>query len=459
MIKENLKEIKKNDPKVIRGWVMYDWANSVYQLTIASAVFPIFYNQATKAAYHGSTVSFFGHPAINTVLYSWAIAAAYLIVGLFSPIFSSIADYTGRRKTFMKVFTFIGAISCGLLYFFNGHNVEWGIIFFALGTIGYGGSLVFYNSFLPVIADPEYHDSISARGYSMGYLGGVILLIINLIIILFPAWFGISDPQLPAKISFLSVCVWWLGFAHLTFRRLPKYTLGHEKEGNPIFNGYRELRKVYVQVKKSFELKIYLLAFFFLMMGILTVMFMAATYGEKQLGLKETVLIPVILVIQLVGMLGATLFSKLSARIGNIRALMISIGIWIFICLGVLFVTNAIGFVIVAFFVGLVMGGSQSLARSTFSKMIPETIDHTSFFSFYDVTEKFATVAGTFSFGIIEALTGSMKYSVIAIIGFFIVGYLFLVVLRWRLIESYMRNSIDGAISMVRQRRNNGNKN
>lgn len=431
MTARHISKIKKGDKKVIRSWVMYDWANSVYQLTIASAIFPIYYNQVTR--YNSDcTVSFFGLNVINTVLYSWAIAAAYLIVGLLSPMFSSIADYTGRRKTFMKVFTWIGAISCGMLFFFEGKDVEWGIIWFTLGTIGYGGSLVFYNSFLPVIAEPEDHDKISARGYSMGYLGGVILLIINLVFVLKPDWFGITNPKLPAKLAFASVCLWWLGFSQITFRRLPKYTLRARDNGHILFNGYRELRTVYRYVIKSFNLKIYLIGFFFLTMGILTVMFMAATYGEKQLGLKEDILIPVILVIQLVGMAGAHMFSRISSRIGNFRALMVSVITWILICICVYFVTNAIGFVIVAFFVGLVMGGSQSLARSTYSKMIPETTDHTSFFSFYDVMEKLATVAGTFSFGIIEALTGSMKNSVLAIIVFFLIGLCFLTILIFK---------------------------
>ncbi|MCK9617058.1 MAG: MFS transporter [Lentimicrobiaceae bacterium] len=428
MLPRNITEIKKGDKKTIRAWVMYDWANSVYQLTIASAIFPVYYNQVTRNG-GDSTVSFFGLEIINTVLYSWTIAAAYLLVAVFSPMFSSIADYTGRRKTFMKIFTWIGSVSCGLLFFFNGNNIEFGIICFALAWIGYGGSLVFYNSFLPVIAEPEDHDKISARGYSMGYLGGVVLLIINLIVVLFPGWFGITDGKLPAKLAFLSVCMWWFGFSQITFRRLPKYTLRTRENGHILFHGYQELRKVYRYVTKSYTLKIYLLGFFFLTMGILTVMFMAATYGEKELGLKEDILIPVILVIQLVGMVGAHFFSRLSSKIGNFKALIISIITWIFICIGVYFVTDTIGFVVAAFFVGLVMGGSQALARSTYSKMIPETTDHTSFFSFYDVMEKLATVAGTFSFGIIEALTGSMRNSVLAIILFFAVGLVFLLLL------------------------------
>lgn len=422
--------IVKGDPKVVRAWVMYDWANSVYQLTISSTIFPIYYNTVTR---HGNdfTVSFFGWKVVNTVLYSWAIAAAYLIVAAGSPLFSSIADYTGRRKGFMRAFTWIGAVSCGALYFFDPQHIELGIIAFTLGTVGYGGSIVFYNSFLPVIAEPEDQDRISARGYSMGYLGGVVLLLFNLWMIMMPELFGFSkESAMPARISFATVCLWWIGFSTLTFRYLPKYIYSKRQHRENVFtNGYKELRIVFRQVRSSYQLSIYLLGFFFIMMGILTTMFMAATFGEKELGLKDGVLIPTIMVIQLVAMFGAWFFARLSGRIGNLKALIVSVIIWIIVCFYAYTITGAAGFVAAAFVIGIVMGGSQSLARSTYSKMLPETTDHTSFFSFYDVTEKLATVAGTFSFGIIEAITGSMRYSVMAITLFFGIGLIFLVLL------------------------------
>ncbi len=409
---------------------MYDWANSVYQLTIASAIFPIYYNQVTRSGPDNFTVSFFGLEVINTVLYSWTIAAAYLLVAMFSPMLSSLADYTGRRKTFMQVFTWIGALSCGMLFFFDSSNIELGVIAFGLGTLGYGGSIVFYNSFLPVICNPEDQDRISARGYSLGYLGGVVLLLFNLLMIMKPGLFGITDPFLPARISFLTVFIWWIGFSQITFRRLPRYTFRKrrkDKETNIFFEGYRELDKVFKQVKTSKRLSFYLIGFFFVMMGLLTTMFMAATYGEKEIGLKEDVLIPIVLVIQLVGMLGAWMFSRLSARYGNLQALLVSVIMWIFICIGAYNITNTIHFTLAALFIGIVMGGTQALSRSTYSKMLPEsTTDHTSYFSFYDVMEKLATVAGTFSFGIIEAITGSMRFSVLAIAVFFILGTIFL---------------------------------
>lgn len=408
---------------------MYDWANSVYQLTIGSTIFPIYYNAVTRQG-DSFTVSFFGIEAINTVLYSWSIALSYLIVALFSPLFSSIADYTGLRKRFMMVFTWLGALSCGALFFFNKNTVELGLIAFTMATIGYGGSLVFYNSFLPVIAEPKDQDRISARGYSMGYLGGVVLLLFNLVFVLFPDALGIDDDSFPARLAFLTVFVWWIGFSQITFRRLPKYTFGNRVKGvNVILKGYQELRVVYKQVMKMNHLKIFLVAFFFITMGLLTVMFMAATYGTKELGISDDVLIPTVILIQLVGMLGAWLFALLSERIGNIKAISLSVVIWIFVCVWAYFIKGVAGFVSVAVVIGIVMGAAQALARSTYSKMLPETKDHTSFFSFYDVMEKFATVGGTFSFGIMEILTGSMRYSVLTVALFFLIGLVFLGVL------------------------------
>jgi UMF1 family MFS transporter len=414
--------IKKGDPKVIRGWVMYDWANSVYQMTIASVIFPIYYEEMTRVG-TSHTVSFFGIPIINSVLYSWSIAFAYLFVGFLSPIVSSMADYTGRRKMFMKTFTWLGALGCASLFFFDRSTIEVGILGFTIGTIGYAASLVFYNSFLPVIAFPEQQDTVSARGYAMGYLGGVVLLVLNLVVVMQPKLFGITDPNLPAKLSFLSVGLWWIGFSRITFKRLPRFTFGHRKPGTSVFfGGYQELRSVFRQVKRMPKLRIFLVGYFFTMMGLLAVMFLAPLYGKKQLQLENEVLIGTMIIIQFIGMGGAWLFAWLSGKIGNIRAYIVSIAGWVFVCIYAYYIRGAVGFFIAGIFVGLTMGGSQALARSTYSKMLPETEDHTSFFSFFDVTEKLATVGGTFSFGIIETLTGSMRSSILSVVLFFAIG-------------------------------------
>lgn len=421
--------IKKGDKKVIRGWVMYDWANSVYQLTITTAIFPLYFLEVTRNG-TDDNVLFFGQPIINSVLYSWSIAMAYLVVAGLTPLLSSLADYTGRRKAFMKFFTIVGAISCAALFFFDSKNVEIGVIAFTLATVGYGGSLVYYNSFLPVIVDKKDQDKVSARGYSMGYLGGIVLIIFNLFLIQYKDLFGITDGTLPAKISFVSVGIWWIGFSLITFNRLPKYTFRKRKkevETNIFWEGYSELNKVFQEVIRSRKLTLFLIGFFFVMMGVITTMFMSVTFGKKEVGLNDDILIPVLLIIQLVGMGGAWIFSRLSGKIGNLKALIISIGIWVIVCTGASAIVNATQFIIAAFFIGLVMGGTQSLARSTYSKMIPTTTtDHTSYFSFYDVMEKLASVCGTFSWGLIEAITGNMRYSVAAIGIFFAIGIVFL---------------------------------
>lgn len=428
---KQIQPIKQGDPKVIRGWVIYDWANSVYQLTITSAIFPAYYNAVTQTG-DNSTVTFFGMKVINTVLYSYTIAAAFLVVGIFSPLLGGLSDYTGRRKTFMKVFTWIGAISCASLYFFNLENINFGMIAFGLGSLGYAGSIVFYNSFLPVIAAPDEQDRISARGYSMGYIGGVVLLVINLVMILFPGWFGIpANSSLPARISFLSVGIWWIGFSQITFRRLPKYTYRHRAgtTGNVILNGYKELSAVFGQIRRSARLTLYLLGFLFMMMGVLTVMFMAASFGTKELKLDDEVLIPTILLIQFVGVAGAWSFARLSERFGNLPMLIVAVVIWIFICIGAYTIQSATGFITAAVFIGLVMGGSQALARSTYSKMLPETTDHTSFFSFYDVMEKLATVTGLASFGFLNSLTGGMRPGILSIAVYFAISLVFFLAL------------------------------
>ena len=429
--------IKQGDPRVIRGWVMYDWANSVYQLTISSAIFPVYYNIVTSNG-NDCSVSFFGLKVVNSVLYSYTIAAAFLIVGIFSPLFSGLADYSGRRKTFMKVFTFIGSVSCMVLFFFNRDHITLGVIAFGLGTLGYAGSIVFYNSFLPVIAAPEDQDRVSARGYSMGYIGGVVLLLFNLWMIQFPGFFGIPEgSSLPARISFLSVGIWWLGFAQFTFLRLPKYTF-RQRTGseNLVTSGYKELRTVFNHIRMSFNLSCYLSGFFFMMMGVLTVMFMAASFGAKELKLSDTVLIPTILLIQFVGIAGAWSFSRLSKRIGNFRALILAVFIWIFVCLGAFMIETALGFIITAVFIGFVMGGSQSLARSTYSKMLPDTTDHTSYFSFYDVMEKLATVCGLALFGLMNSLTNGMRTGVLMIAVFFVISLGFFLLLSKKVAKS-----------------------
>jgi UMF1 family MFS transporter len=402
----------KGNKELIRAWTIYDWANSVYQLSITSAILPAYFIAVAGGDSNG-IVSFFGFQVVDTSLYAWTVSASFLIVALFSPLLSSIADFTGKRKAFMQFFTFLGALSCAALYFFTPGNLEFGIIAFTLAGIGYSGGLVFYNAWLPDIAPEGMEDRISARGFALGYIGGVVLLLINLAMILKPEFFGIEGKGMPARISFLTVGAWWIFFSYFTFRKLPSTLNKKASVKNPLINGYQELQKTWNLFKKQRTMKLYLGGFFFTMMAVLTVMYMAANFGKKELGLKDEVLIPTILIIQLVGVIGAIFFARVSERIGNINTLIINIVIWIGICLGAWFVHSAGQFMVLAAVVGLVMGAVQALARSSWSKLLPTNQDNTSYFSFYDVTEKLAVVTGTFIFGLLESITGSMRVSVV----------------------------------------------
>lgn len=414
-----------------RAWSMYDWANSAYNLVITSTIFPAYYAAITVMKEGDKVisdkVSFFGIKITNSVLFDYAIAVAYLIIALISPILSSIADYKGNKKAFMKLFCYIGSVACCGLYFFKANTLEWGIVCFALAAVGYCGSLVFYNAFLPEIAVEEDRDKVSAQGFAYGYIGSVLLQIVCFVFVLKPEWFGITDASFPARLSFLLVGFWWFGFAQITFVKLPKNTPQPKRpEHNLITNGFIELKKVWSQVKRMPVLGTYLGAFFLYSMGVQTVMLAATLFGSKELKLETSQLIAIILVIQLVAIIGAYLMAKLSERFGNLQVLLFVVFIWISVCVAAYYITTALQFYIIAAIVGLVMGGIQSLSRSTYSKLMPPTHDTASFFSFYDVTEKIAIVIGMFSFGFIEDLTGSMRNSILALIIFFAAGAIIL---------------------------------
>ncbi len=412
--------------RIHRGWAMYDWANSAYNLVITSTIFPAYYNAITTVTENGKvvkdTVTFFGRTFKNSSLFDYSIATAYLIIALLSPILSSIADYKGNKKAFMQLFCYLGAISCFGLFFFKSDTLELGIICSALAALGYCGSIVFYNAYLPEIAYPEERDKLSAQGFSYGYIGSVILQVICFVFVLKPEWFGISDATFSPRLSFVLVGIWWVGFAQVTFARLPKgVALPKHTEYSLITNGFHELGKVWQQIKALPVLKTYLFAFFFYSMGVQTVMLAATIFGSKELGLETQQLIAVILVIQLVAIAGAFIMAKLSERFGNLQVLMFVVLIWIGVCIAAYFTHTATEFYMVAAVVGLVMGGIQSLSRSTYSKLMPPTHDTASFFSFYDVTEKLAIVIGMLSFGFIDEIM-NMRSAILALIVFFVLG-------------------------------------
>lgn len=423
--------MNQSTKKVQRAWAMYDWANSAYNLVITSTIFPAYYVAVTSVKEDGivvnDKVNFFGATFSNTALFDYALAAAYLVIAIISPILSSIADYRGNKKRFMQLFCYLGSAACCGLYFFKGSTVELGIILFAIAALGYCGSIVFYNAFLPEIAVEKERDRVSAMGFAYGYIGSVLLQLVCFVFVLSPETFGIQDDTFAPRLSFLLVGIWWLVFGMLSMRKLPDGTpMEEHSEVSVLTNGFHELQKVWQQVKKLPVLKTYLGAFFMYSMGVQTVMLAATIFGSKELKLETGQLIGTILIIQLVAIAGAFLMSKLSEKIGNLKVLLVVVLIWIGVCIAAYYTTTATQFYIIATVVGLVMGGIQSLSRSTYSKLMPETKDTTSFFSFFDVTEKLAIVAGMFSFGFIEEATGSMRNSILALITFFTLGAIIL---------------------------------
>lgn len=425
---------EKGSKKLINAWAFYDWANSVYNLVITATIFPIYFKLVTETKQENgeidNTVEFLGFNLKNTTLYDFAISFAYLIVVLIAPFLSGIADYGGYKKRFMQFFCYLGAVSCSLLFFFDNSNLWLGVLLSILACIGYSGSLVFYNAFLPEIALPEQQDRVSAKGFALGYLGSALLLIASLIMVLSrPEEDGVGKMNM-MRYSFLMVGIWWFLFAQIPFRILPDHNgqpAGAKK--NNLSKGYQELRKVWSELKHTPRLKHFLLAFFVYSMGVQTIMLVANHFGSDVIKMESGQLITTILIIQFVAIGGAYLFSWGSGRFGNIRTLRSATLFWTGICLYTYFlVYTANQFYIVATFVGLVMGGIQSLSRSTYSKLLPETDDHASYFSFYDVCEKLSIVFGMGLFGLINEVSPSMREPIIVLISFFVLGYLLL----WR---------------------------
>lgn len=429
--------IEKGDKKIIRGWVMYDWANSVYNLVISSAIFPIFYDTQSKIVYAENnkiadwekipegtkiTIDFFGNQFSNSVIYSFVLSASFLVVAFLSPLLSGIADYTGSKKRFLQFFCYFGSFSAMSLYFFDARYAEIGMLSIFLASVGFWNSLVFYNAFLPEIANPIDQDKISARGFSMGYLGSMILLVICLI------WIQVLHFEV--RWCFVFVGIWWIGFSQFTYRVLPMNV--HDKKPEPgyIWRGFRELKLIFKEFKQTKRLRRYLYAFFFFNTGVQTVMLMATIFANKEIqwpeGADTSGLIIAILLIQILGAVGAFLMSRLSNKIGNINTLMFSVSMWICLCIYAFFIKTPNEFYTMAAGVGLVMGGVQAIARSTYSKFLPSTTDSASYFSFYDVTEKIGIVIGTFFFGFMEYITESLRASVMSVTAFFVIGFILL---------------------------------
>jgi len=411
-----------NDNKTIRAWAFFDWANSAYSLVISTAVFPIYF-----LAVAPDSINLLGNTYTDSSIYSFVVSFSYLLVAILSPILSGIADYGGKRMWFLKLFTTMGAVGCAVLYFFESDQYLWlGVTAFGLGTIGYAGSLVFYNSYLPQIASEDQYDSVSAKGYSYGYVGSVLLLIVILAMVQKPDWFGITAEGQGARIGFLLVGIWWIVFAQITFRKMPKDSVG-KLESGIIGKGFRELRGTFKLVVKDKNIRRFLLSFLFFSAGVNTVIYVATIFAEQEIGFKTAELILLVLILQLVAVVGALFFAFVSNRLGNKMALLIQIAIWMLICVIAFFTQGKTVFYVLVGVVGLVLGGIQSLSRSSYTKLLDDDIDDlSSYYSFYDVLFKVSIVGGTFLFGFIEYVTKDIRYSVLSLGVLFLIGMLVL---------------------------------
>lgn len=416
---------EKNNPRTIKAWAFFDWANSAYALVITVAIFPAYFLAMTGDGNKDTIdyVQILGMRMSNSSLFAYSISLAYLIIAAISPLLSGIADYGGKRISFLRFFTLMGALACISLWFFTDMATLWiGVTGFILATIGFAGGIVFYNSFLPLIATEDRYDDVSAKGFSYGFIGSVILLIINLFVISNYKWFGFEAKGLAVPTAFVMVGLWWIGFAQIPFRRLPKDKVPVAQE-NLLSRGYLELKKVWKVVNGDANTKAFLLAFFCYNAGVQAVLFLASTFADVVLGFDAQKLIYLVLILQIVAIGGAWASAKLSGIKGNKFSIMIMLLVWVVICVGGYYVQTGLDFYLLAAAVGVVMGGIQSLSRATYAKLLPEnTPDTASFFSFYDVMDKISTVVGTFTFGFVQQLTGDMRDSVRALALYFAVS-------------------------------------
>lgn len=418
-----------------RAWAFYDWANSVYSLVISTAVFPLYFDWVAPETI--SVALPFRDPITynSSALYSYVLAASFVTVVLLLPILSGMADRLHKKKVYMRRFLDVGSVACMGMFFFTEDHLLLGMALSYVASIGFWGSIVFYNAYLPVIAERGEQDKLSARGFSLGYIGSSLLLMICLALILTQP--TDEGKKMAFRFSFVLVGLWWAGFARMTLKKLPA-ELPKLKE--PLLAGIRQgflrLADTFKALKKIPVSLPFLLAFFLFSTGVQTIILLASLYGSDELHLESAQLIGTILVIQFVGIAGAWSFSSLSGRIGNISALMVSVAIWVVVCVLAYLLQPTdplvqLKFYGIAALVGLVMGGTQSLSRSTFSKLLPrEEDEHAAYFSFMEVTEKLAIVLGTSLFGVLTQLSGGMRVGALSLALFFLVSLLVLLVLR-----------------------------
>mgnify|MGYP001197109613 CR=1 FL=1 len=420
-------ESRLNDKRIIRAWSFFDWANSAFALVISVAIFPAYFISSTP-----DVIPVLGMNISNSAIFSYSISFAYLIIVLALPFLSGIADYSGKRKIFLKAFTWLGSLACISLFFFTGPEKLWiGLTAFIFAQIGFDGGKVFYNSYLPVISSPDRYDKVSAQGFAYGYIGSVLLLLVNLMMVQFPSAFGLPEGSMAARVSFVMVGLWWIGFAQIPFRRLPDDRPGPIHRG--MKRGLERLRSVWQELWPQKNTVRFLTAFFFYSTGVQTILYLAATFAEKELDFETANLIILILILQIVAIGGAYLFAWISRLKGNKISLISMLIIWIMVCVLAYITQQTTQFYFVAGLVGLVMGGIQSTSRASYAKLLEGQKENelNSYFSFYEVLEKVAIVFGTFSFGLIDQLSGSMRNSILVLGLYFLIGILILTRVRF----------------------------
>jgi MFS transporter, UMF1 family len=413
-----------------RAWIMYDWANSAHALVIVSAIFPVYYESVIKniSTNPQKTIDIFGMMLSGNVLFSYTVALSFLVAVFLHPFLSVLADESGRKKAFMRFFVLLGGFSTLLLFFFTKENLFFSMLLLMLSLIGFSGSLVFYNAFLPEISQANEYDNLSAKGYMWGYVGSVLLMVQNLTMLLMPQFYGGISEGLACRISFLTVGIWWLIFGLYALYFLPKDN--PKKVHNFSKNVFKKIAEIRQEVRNNNNLQNFLWGFFFYNMGLQTVMYIAGIFGESELKIKGGALIVTILLVQLLAIVGAYFFAFFSKKYGNVNTIFYGIFLWIGVCLSAYFI-NQTGFFVLAIVIGLLMGGMQSLSRATFAKFLPEnTPKRNAYFAYYEITDKLGIVLGTFSYGFIAQLTGSVRNSVVALAVYFLVGSVFLFFLK-----------------------------
>lgn len=476
-----------NDPREISGWVMYDWAQSAFSTTVATVFLgPYLTNLAEQAAEATGGLLYLGDvPVRPDSLFAFAVSASVLLQVSVLPVLGALADYSNLRKRLLIIFSTLGALTTTAMFFITPGGHWLGALLFILANVAFGASVVFYNAFLPDVASEDNRDHVSARGFAMGYLGGGLLLAVNLVMFLFGGSLGLDDAMV-ARISLASAGLWWLGFSVITFRRLRSRGRARElPPGDTYFTiGFTQLATllevprsvvtallvlplaipvllflrvpvtlallpglgpigvlVIFMIRKSRTLPEtikYLLAYLLYNDGIQTVIVVAAIFAAEELGMSSTNLILVILMIQFVAFGGAFAFSALARRLGTRNAIIFSLVIWsaavLYAYAGMrdttvvasLGITRAeLEFWILGFIIALVLGGSQALSRSLFSQMIPDEVE-AEFFSFYEVSERGTSWLGTFIFGVANQMFGSLRIGVLSLIFFFLAGLILL---------------------------------